>query len=194
MHARTYVELREGDAVRKVVTEQQRHYSATLVFNEFDSLELLELSFADDVKQRNIWTIEVRQRKDAAPLGSTFLTDDYIERLETESTEFKEWMRGLLSSRSAGTAVKKGFVVLTDPQTGSDGETSPGGEPIPLMAIKDLLCACSDGKVMAHCFVSTLRCAVDNLCSAWDCVESGEWTESCRTDIAEAERCLLKGE
>lgn len=43
----------------------------------------------------------------------------------------------------------------------------------------------------AHCiFNSALKCAFDNLCDAWGCIEAGNWGPGCQESLDKAKVCL----
>ena len=184
---RTYAELGDGDSVLRVLTEHATRFSATAVLKA-DVLELLELSFGDPDKQGNLWTIALR-RSDALP--SALMSERFVEDLKGDFTGVDEWKRSVLAPRRERPAVRMSLLVLTDsdPVTG-DGDVTLG-EEFAEMRIKDLFCSCKPGTFsVAHCLNSALRCAMNNLCDAWDCVESGEWTPECSQNLEMARVCL----
>lgn len=192
---RAYIEIKEENKLQKIYTEYNERYTGILVFNESNNLEIIKIAFADNSKNQNVWTIELRQQKDSSPPGKKLVEKDYIETLNSSAPEFQNWKQRFSSFPTTEPSLTQNFVgVAKAPNDTSGGTKIVDGEAIALR-IKDSFCFCRNfagtpAIAGSFCTNSALRCAADNLCDVWECVESGEWTGSCSASLEQAKVCL----
>lgn len=187
--SRAYLEVKEENKLRKIFTEQTPRYMAMLVFNESNNPEILKLSFTDNLRKQNVWTIEFRAQKAVSPLGKKLAQQDFIATLSSNDPGFKDWKRKFSSFPSAEPARGSHFIIVNTSNTKSPGTAITDGKIVTLK-MKDWVCACKNGTIAGPCMISNLRCALDNLCNVWGCIEEGTWNPDCQSSLNQAKACL----
>jgi len=180
------LEVTVDGILQKIYTEHNADYKALLVFGERDNPELLQFSFRDSSKRIVTHILEYRTEKDRVPPGRKVADNEFIQSLRSDADGFRDWQARFSSFPEKPT----GSAVLTDASFGNPtGITIVDGDRI-VFRIRDWLCFCQRGGIAAHCFNSVLRCAFDNLCAAWGCIEAGEWSAECHDSLERAKACL----
>jgi hypothetical protein len=181
-----YLEVKADDGLHKIYTEHRGEYKAMFVFGERDNPELIELSFLDAGKRITTYILEFRTEKDRVSLGLQFADHELIRSLKSDAKGFEDWRDRFSTFPDRVT----GSAVLTDPSFADPtGVRILDGDTIVFRA-SDYFCFCRNGGLAAACIISALRCAMDNLCTVWECIESGEWSPSCHDALEEAKACL----
>lgn len=187
--SRAYLEVKEENKLRKLFTEQHPRYMVMLVFNESNNPEILKLSFTDNLRKQNVWTIEFREQKTGSLPGKKLAQADFIATLNSDVPGFKDWKKRFSSFPSAESARNSHFIVVNASNTKSAGTIITDGKIVTLK-MKDWVCACKNGTIAGPCMISNLRCALDNLCAVWGCIEEGKWNPDCQSSLNQAKACL----
>jgi hypothetical protein len=185
----TYFQVQDGQKVQKVYTEIQPNRMVVVVLDEANQPQLIRLSFADNAGRRNTLLMEFSQTGKAISAGKNFSEEKFLRSLTAANGKFEEWKKKYLSFPSSDPKYTKRYVIPEKLGDNRDDIVFADRERIKLR-FRDFFCGCKDGKIWGECFVSALRCALDNLCELSDCVETGEWTPECSSNLEKAKLCL----
>jgi hypothetical protein len=183
-----YLEIALDDGrVQQIYTESRGDYKALMVFGEKSNPELLKYAFSDASKKIVTSVYELRTDKDVPSPGRDVATNEFIKSLKSDEKGFADWQARFASFPEEPTSQK----YAADPGFADPIDTVivDGGGGI-VFRIKDWLCHCREGRISSLCIISATRCALDNLCTVWDCVEAEYWTPECYTARDQAEACL----
>ena len=191
---RTYFELRSEGKTHRVYTEAKSNFSGIFVIDELDNLEVLKLSFPDSSKKQNSLIVELRSQRDITSLGRRIIDKDFINSIKGGSTQFENWKAQYLALPETDGQSTKSYVIFASVTDKNPEKIKFVEGATVVFRLKDYFCGCKNGRLYTACFVSTLRCAMDNLCALWDCVEQGIWTDSCQDNYEKAKACLAHAE
>jgi hypothetical protein len=184
-----YVEVKVDGALQKIYTEHNGDYKSLLVLGERNNHELLQFSFPDSSKRIVTYVLEFRTEKDNVSPGLKVAGSELIKSLSSEADGFKDWQSRFSSFPDQPT----GSAVMTDPSFADPvGVDIVDGDQIVLgRRMSDLVCYCQRGSTHYSCIIdSAIRCALDNLCTVFECLEAGEWSPSCHDALQAAKACL----
>lgn len=182
-----YLEISVDGRLQRVYTEFQGDYKALVVLGEKSNPELVEFSFLDSSKRIATYLLEFRTEKGQISPGRRIADSAFLQSLKSDAPGFQDWQKRFSSfpekPTSSGVFTDASFAdpVSIDVLTG-------GG--ITYRWMRDWLCHCREGRVSGLCFPSAVRCVFDNLCTVWDCIESGSWTAECETALQQAQACM----
>lgn len=182
-----YTEVSVDGRVQKLVTEYYGDNKALLVLGEKNNPEVLKFSFVDESKKVVSVVVEFRTEKGSAPAGLDVAGNEFIKSLSSDAEGFADWQAQFAAFPEQVTE----HLVLTDPSFADPvaDEVIDGNGGF-VFRIRDKLCKCREGfATVCLTMTSIVRCVLDNLCTVWDCLRSGEWTPQCSAAWQTAVEC-----
>ena len=181
-----YLEVMVDRSPHKIYTEHHADYKAMFIFGEKDNPELLEVSFLDSSKTITTFIVEFRTEKDRVSPGLPVADNELIKSLKSDAKGFEDWQDRFSSFPVEPT--DRGALTDASFADPSGIKIVDGNEII--FRASNYFCYCRNGGLSAACIISTLRCAMDNLCTVWRCIEAGEWSPECHDALEAAKACL----
>jgi hypothetical protein len=185
-----YVEIVSGKKVQKIVTEMNERYQAVVIFDEYNVPQWLKVSFTDSAKQQTGFVWEFRKEKNGTSDAADLIDRNKIDALENDNAQFAAWRKQYLDYITVNSSTGMGRYVFVDSSNGKPSGIDLVNGTAVRFNIKNYFCSCKRGYALAHCMISATRCALDNLCKVWDCVEAGEWSPECSQSLDQAKVCL----
>lgn len=185
---KAYLEVGSGADRKQIITEYGVNYKVLLVFDAENNLEIFKLNYLDSTKKNFDFSFEIIKNGNQKSTASEILENNFIQLLKSNKNGFAEWQTAF-SSFSSDSQTTKRKQLFVDKSGLNNPLVFVKNEKV-VFRMKDIFCTCKRGAVMGICLNSALRCAMDNICDAWDCIVYGEWTPECNTQVEQAKVCL----